>query len=96
MPAPLAPVVNVFSVDIPVGRKSCTVKVLNYNELQLYIENCLRKTCSLIDGSTILYVSSNVELHWEEHHFIEARFDCTKRTLHVTVNRHTVFDTVLA
>lgn len=95
MSAPLAPVESVYSFDIPVGHKSFTVKVVNNNELRLYVANCLRKTSSLVEGSTILYVSSNVELNWEEHRFIEARFDCTLSTLHVSVNRQTVFEKVV-
>ena len=91
-----APVESVYSVDIPVGHKSCTVMMLPSNELRLYVANCLRKTSTLEDGSEILYVSSNVELYWEEHHFIEARYDCTNRTLQVSVNRRTVFETLLA
>lgn len=92
----LAPVKTVYSVDIPIGHKSCTVRVLPDNELRLYVANCLRKRSTLEDGFDILYVSSNVELYWEEHHFIQARYDCTSRTLQVTVNRQTVFETTVA
>ncbi|MXZ43798.1 MAG: hypothetical protein F4Z01_02285 [Gammaproteobacteria bacterium] len=91
-----APVEAVYSVDIPVGHKSCTVRVLPDNELRLYVANCLRKRSNLKDGFEIQYVSSNVELYWEEHHFIEARYDCTNRTLQVSVNRRTVFETFVA
>lgn len=95
MTAPLAPVESVYSVDIPVGHRSFTVKVLNNNELRLYVANCLRKASTLEDGSPILYVSSNVELNWEEHRFIEARYDSTVCTLIVSVNRRTVFEKVV-
>lgn len=92
MTSPLAPVEPVYSVDIPVGHKSCTVMLLPNNELRLYVANCLRKTGTLGDGSEILCVSSNIELYWEEHSYVEARYDCVKHTLQVRVNQQTVFD----
>ena len=86
------PVEPVYSVDIPVGHKSCSVTVLPNNELRLYVENCLRKKSTLDEGSEILYVSSNIELYWEEHSYVEARYDCVKHTLQVSVNQQSVFD----
>lgn len=92
MTAPLAPVEPVYSVDIPVGHKSCTVMVLPNNELRLYVANCLRKTSTLDDGSEVLYISSNIELYWEEHSYVEALYDCVKHTLQVRVNQQIVFE----
>ena len=95
MSARLAPVEPVYSVNIPVGHKSCTVMVLPNNEMRLYVANCLRRRSTLDDGSETLYVSSNIELYWEEHCYVEARYNCAKHTLHVTVNQQTVLDTTI-
>lgn len=88
----LAPVEPVYSVDIPVGHKSCTVMVLPNNELRLYVANCLRKRGTPEDGSEISCVSSNIELYWEEHSYVEAMYDCMKHTLQVRVNQQIVFE----
>lgn len=92
MSIPQAPIEPVYSVDVPVGHKSCSVKVLPSNELCLYVANCLRKKSTLDVSSDILYVSSNIELYWEEHSYVEARYDCVKHTLQVRVNHQTVFE----
>ena len=41
------------------------------------------------------YVWTNVELEWEEHHYIEARYWAHARRLRVTVNGDPLFDEVL-
>ena len=38
------------------------------------------------------YVWTNVELEWEEHHYIEARYWASSDRLRVTVNGDAVFD----
>ncbi|MYD44785.1 MAG: hypothetical protein F4W92_00295 [Gammaproteobacteria bacterium] len=92
MSSPVPPVEPVYSVNIPVGHKSCTVTVLRNNELRLYVANCLRKKGTLDESSEILLVSSNIELYWEEHSYVEARYDCVKHTLQIRVNQRTVFN----
>lgn len=66
--------------------------VLPNNELRLYIANCLRKKNTREDRSEILYVSSNIELYWEEHSYVEALYDCVQHTLQVRVNQQIVFE----
>ena len=38
------------------------------------------------------YVWTNVELQWEEHHYIEARYWAGNRRLKVTVNGDEIYD----
>ena len=63
--------------------------------MQLYVDNCLRKD-RLKSKREPQYVWTNVELEWEEHHYIEARFWSSERRLQVTVNGHSLFDEVVA
>lgn len=77
------------TIELPLGHKSFCLVLKENDDLELYVDNCLRKR-DTADGSTILYVWTNVELHWEEHRFVEARFDRHERNLRVTVNREEV------
>lgn len=76
-------------IDLPLGHKSFSLVLKANDDLELYVDNCLRKRDSAV-GSQVRYVWTNVELHWEEHRFVEARFDRRDRRLHVTVNREEV------
>ncbi|MEM7001800.1 MAG: hypothetical protein AAF529_13510 [Pseudomonadota bacterium] len=38
------------------------------------------------------YVWTNVELEWEEHHYVEARYWASRDHLHITVNGDTLVD----
>lgn len=53
--------------------------------LELYLDNCLRKRREPGDREP-RYVWTNVELEWEEHHYVEARFWPSDRRLRVDVN----------
>ena len=59
--------------------------------LALYVDGCLRKERPRT-GREPQYVWTNVELEWEEHHYIEARYWPSTGQLRVTVNRESVFD----
>ena len=54
--------------------------------LWLHLDGVLRKE-GLDSGKSPLYVWTNVELQWEEHHYLEARYWPDGRRLEVTVNR---------
>ena len=41
------------------------------------------------------YVSTNVELEWEEHHYIEARYRPTQNRLRIAVNGSPIYDGAL-
>jgi hypothetical protein len=53
--------------------------------LELWLNGCLRKRCEpgLVEPQ---YVWTNVELEWEEHHYVEARYWASEGRLVVTVN----------
>ena len=53
--------------------------------LELYLDNCLRKRREA-SAAEPQYVWTNVELEWEEHHYIEARYWASSQQLKVTVN----------
>ena len=64
------------------------------DRLALFANDCLRKE-RIGDASQVLYVWTNLELEWEEHHWLEARLlappaaqlgELRSRTLRVTVN----------
>lgn len=63
--------------------------------IELYLDGCLRKRRDG-GGNEPQYVWTNVELEWEEHHYIEARYWASEARLQVTVNREVVLDQVLA
>ena len=52
---------------------------------ELYLDNCLRKQRPL-GAREPQYLWTNVELEWEEHHYIEARFWASENRVEVTVN----------
>ncbi len=53
--------------------------------LELYLDGCLRKRRER-GSKEPQYVWTNVELEWEEHHYIEARYWASSKRLSVTVN----------
>ena len=70
--------------------KQFVIRVDETNALELHVDNCLRKRDDSSDP--VGYVWTNIELNWEEHRYVEARFTRTSRALHVTVNRETLFN----
>ena len=66
--------------------KRFEVRVTGDGGLELYLDNCLRKRREPGPREP-RYVWTNVELEWEEHHYIEVRFWQSERRLRVDVNR---------
>ena len=65
--------------------KSLAIHLTEDGALELYLDDCLRKRRDW-SGKEPQYVWTNVELEWEEHHYIEARFWRSTGALEVTVN----------
>ncbi len=65
--------------------KSLEIQLTEDGGLELYLDDCLRKRRDWT-GKEPQYVWTNVELEWEEHHYIEARFWRSSGVLEVTVN----------
>ncbi len=60
--------------------------------LELYLEGCLRKRREP-GVRQPRYVWTNVELEWEEHHYVEARYWADQDRLQVSVNGNVLIDT---
>ncbi len=75
-------------VELPVGHKAVQVAIAQDGALELWLDGCLRKRRAPSERAP-LYVWTNVELHWEEHRFVEARYWPRGGELQVMVNRET-------
>jgi len=62
--------------------------------IELYLDDVLRKRRD-VTGREPQYVWTNVELEWEEHHYIEARYWASSGALKVTVNGDALMETTL-
>ena len=60
-------------------------------ELALMLGKVVRKTCPPSDREP-QYLWTNVELEWEEHHYIEARYWATSGNLRITANGRILHD----
>lgn len=74
--------------------KAFSVRLTPRGTLELYVDDCLRKDRPRTRREP-QYVWTNVELEWEEHHYIEVKYWASERRLLVTVNRDAIFDEVL-
>ena len=82
-------------IDFFHRHKPCRIVVDDSGTLELYVDDCLRKDRPVGEKEP-QYVWTNLELEWEEHHYLEARFWAGSRRLQVTINRHAVVDQVLS
>jgi hypothetical protein len=71
------------------------LQILNNHELVLSLDGVARKRRTRA-GVTCVYVWTNIELQWEEHHFIEARWWPASGRLSVTVNGAMLLDEVVS
>ncbi len=71
--------------------KPFEVHVTDDGALELYLDGCLRKRREH-SGREPQYVWTNVELEWEEHHYVEARYWASEARLRVDVNRQPVME----
>ncbi len=81
--------------DFQHRRKHYFVRITDEQTLELYVDNCLRKGRPRSDREP-QYVWTNVELEWEEHHYIEARYWASSGRLRVTINGAGVFDETIS
>jgi len=72
-------------VEFVYRHRSFALHLTEDGALELYLEECLRKRREASERQP-QYVWTNVELEWEEHHYIEARYWSTNGLLKVTVN----------
>ena len=74
--------------------KPFRVRIADDGALELYMDDCLRKRREA--GRQPQYVWTNVELEWEEHHYVEARYWAEQDRLQVSVNREPVIEQILS
>ena len=74
--------------------KSFEIILTDEGAIELYLDNCLRKRRDP-GPKEPQYVWTNVELEWEEHHYIEARYWASTGELKVTVNGDNLIEQVL-
>jgi len=74
--------------------KPFRIRLAEDGALELYLDDCLRKRRPR-GAREPQYVWTNVELEWEEHHYVEARYWASRDRLEVTVNREPVLQTAL-
>lgn len=76
---------------IPHWHRAVEIVIAEDDALELYLDGCLRKRREPGPPDP-LYVWTNVELDWEEHHYIEARYFSSAGELNVTVNGEPLFE----
>ncbi len=64
--------------------KTFELKLTDDGAVELYLDNCLRKRREA--GREPQYLWTNVELEWEEHHYIEVRYWASSGQVRITVN----------
>ena len=76
-----------MSIDIAFSHrhKKFVLKVTDDGAIELYLDGVMRKRREA-SGREPQYVWTNVELEWEEHHYIEARFWASTGQLEITAN----------
>ena len=71
--------------DIAHRHRAFTLVVTDDDALELWLDGCLRKRREP-SARQPLYVWTNIELDWEEHHYVEARYHSVRRELTVAIN----------
>ena len=82
-------------IDFQHRHKSFQIRLPESGALELYVDGCLRKRRARSERSP-QYVWTNLELEWEEHHYVEARYWAAQQRLAVTINGEPIFDEVLS
>jgi len=77
--------------DFQHRHKHYYIRITDDETVELYMDDCLRKDRPRSEREP-QYVWTNVELEWEEHHYIEARYWRSSGRLQVTVNGDPIFD----
>ena len=72
-------------MEIAVGHKSARLVVTADGGFELWLDGCLRKRREPSSRDP-LYVWTNVELHWEEHRYVQARYWREDGRVEVTIN----------
>ena len=79
------------TIPIAHRQKSLEVRLDDDGSLELYLDGCLRKRREP-GARQPRYVWTNVELEWEEHHYVEVRYWADDDRLQVSVNGKVLMD----
>ena len=71
--------------DIAHRHKTFSLILADDGALELWLDGCLRKRRQPSERDP-LYVWTNIELDWEEHHYVEARYYQRRGELKVAIN----------
>ena len=70
------------------------VSLLDDGAIELALDGIVRKRRD-VTGREPQYVWTNVELEWEEHHYIEVRYWASINRLQITANQTPIYDGAL-
>ena len=73
------------TITFPHRHKEFELRLTDDGAIELYLDNCLRKRRDSSEREP-QYVWTNVELEWEEHHYIEVKYWASSEYLKITVN----------
>jgi hypothetical protein len=82
-------------VEFDHRHKHFELRITDDGALELYLDDCLRKRRERSEREP-QYVWTNVELEWEEHHYVEVRYWASNGELRVTVNGDSLLQANLA
>ncbi len=77
--------------DIPLRHRTFTITIADDGGLELWLDDCLRKRRAPSEREP-LYVWTNVELDWEDHHYVEARYFQMRGELNVSINGEPILE----
>ena len=80
-----------WSIPFQHRHKPFEIRIDDAGALELYLDGCLRKRREAGERQP-RYVWTNVELEWEEHHYVEVRYWSDEGRLEVTVNGRPVLE----
>jgi hypothetical protein len=81
------------SLNFAHRHKTFEFRLTDDGAIELHLDGCLRKRREH-SGREPQYVWTNVELEWEEHHYVEIRYWASTCRLAVTVNGQSILEQV--
>jgi hypothetical protein len=88
------PVTGSRTFQLNYRNRPVELEIVGDSELVLRLDGIVRKRRHR-EGVSCVYVWTNIELHWEEHHFIEARWWPESERVLLTVNGSALLDVTL-
>ena len=83
------------TIEFTHRHKSFELTLTDDGAIELYLDGVLRKRREAT-GKEPQYVWTNVELEWEEHHYVEVRYFASEARVKITVNGAPLLERQLA